>query len=205
MAEVLRALASPHDVAGGGGPAAALMAATAAALTTKVARASKPTWIEAGGAIARGEALRAQTQALIEHDADAYARAASALAHRGDVRSAPAGLAGPGVRQQRPTTDSAVHRALTHAADIPLAIAEAAAEIAQLAAEVAARCPASMRPDALTAVAISEAATRCAALLVDINRGLAGDDPRRERAHEAQTAAAEALVYAFPAVSPTAL
>ncbi|HEV2059181.1 MAG TPA: cyclodeaminase/cyclohydrolase family protein, partial [Solirubrobacteraceae bacterium] len=52
LTDVLAALASPHELPGGGGPAAALTAAAAAALTTKVARASRTTWIEAGGAIA---------------------------------------------------------------------------------------------------------------------------------------------------------
>jgi formiminotetrahydrofolate cyclodeaminase len=50
LSDVLAALASQHELAGGGGPAAALAAAAAAALTAKVARGSRATWIEAGGA-----------------------------------------------------------------------------------------------------------------------------------------------------------
>ena len=52
LSDVLNALASPHELPGGGGPAAALTAAAAAALTAKVARGSRPSLIEAGGAIA---------------------------------------------------------------------------------------------------------------------------------------------------------
>src|SRR5436190_1096654 len=93
LSEVLGMLASPHELAGGGGPAAALAAATAAALTAKVARGSRATWIEAGGAIAHAEALRMQAQALIERDAQAYHEASSALAR--DERSARQGVASP--------------------------------------------------------------------------------------------------------------
>ena len=96
-------LASPHELAGGGGPAAALAAATAAALTAKVARGSRATWIEAGGAIAHAESLRMQTQALIERDAQAYHEASSALAR--DERSARQGVASPALAVPAPVGD----------------------------------------------------------------------------------------------------
>jgi hypothetical protein len=53
---------------------------------------------------------------------------------------------------------------------VALAIADVSSEIAQLAAEVARNCPSSLRPDALTAVALAEAATCAAAQLVEVHR-----------------------------------
>ena len=189
LSDVLGALASPHELPGGGGPAAALTAAAAAALTAKVARGSRTTWIEAGGAIAHAEALRMQTQALIDRDALAYHEASAVLAH--DERSARRGVATPAGTETLPDGDREriVGEALVQAADVALAIAAAASEIALLAAEVARECPTAMRPDALTAVALAEAAACAAAGLVAVNRKLGDDDPRRVGAWEAAQAA----------------
>jgi len=125
LSEVLGALASQHDLAGGGGPAAALVAAAAAALTAKVARGSRATWIEAGGAIAHAEALRMQAQALIERDAQAYHEASAALAR--DERSARQGVASPALAVPAPVGDRErlLVEALTHAADLASAMASA--------------------------------------------------------------------------------
>jgi formiminotetrahydrofolate cyclodeaminase len=189
LSDVLNALASPHELPGGGGPAAALTAAAAAALTAKVARGSRPSWIEAGGAVAHAEALRMQTQALIDRDAQAYNEVSAVLAH--DERSARRGVATPAGTEVLAEDDREriVGEALVQAADLALAIADAASEIALLAAEVARWCPKAMRPDALTAVALAEAAAAASAGLVAVNRKLADDDPRRASASEAaQTA-----------------
>jgi len=189
LSEVLGALASPHELPGGGGPAAALTAAAAAALTAKVARGSRATWIEAGGAIAHAESLRMQTQALIDRDAAAYHEASAVLAR--DERSARRGVATPAGTAPVPVGDREriVGEALIQAADLALAIAAAASEIAQLAADVARQCPKAMQPDALTAVALAEAATSACARLVAINRRLPDDDPRRASAAAAARAA----------------
>lgn len=193
LADVLAALASQHELAGGGGPAAALTAAAAAALTAKVARASRATWIEAGGAIAHAESLRMQAQALIERDAQAYRHASSALLQ--GERSARRGVAAPAA--VTPATEPAdreriADEALIHAADLSLAIADVASQIAQLAAQVTRRCPTSLRPDALTAVALAEAAACAAAQLVEVNRRLPQDDPRRTASSAAAQAARQA-------------
>lgn len=187
LSDVLAALASPHELGSGGGPAAALTAAAAAAVTAKVARGSRQTWIEAGGAVARAESLRMQTQALIERDAQAYRAASSALLK--DERSARRGVAAPAAAAVGVGDNERMGEVLAHAADLALAVADAAREIAELAVEVAARCPASLRPDALTAVALAEAATSAAARLVEVNRRLLADDPRRAASSEAAQAA----------------
>jgi formiminotetrahydrofolate cyclodeaminase len=198
LSDVLAALASPHELAGGGGPAAALAAAAAAAVTAKVARGSRATWIEAGGAIAHAESLRMQAQALIERDADAYREASAVLLPT--ERSARKGVAGPA----RATPSAApadrerlAGEALIHAADLSLAIADAASQIAQLAAQVASCCPSSLRPDALAAVALAEAAACAAARLVEVNRRLPVDDPRRTASYEAAEAALRAREQAL--------
>lgn len=199
LADVLGAFASPHELAGGGGPAAAMTAAAAAALAAKAARASRATWIDAGGAISRAEALRAQTQALVELDADAFRRAYSVLLRTAPPSSsAHGGPTGPGAYPiPAEVREQALDETLRHAADVPLAIAEAASEITQVAAEVAAAGSSATRPDALVAVALAEAATASAALLVDINRRLGAGDERRVRAREAARLAADARAWAL--------
>ncbi|HVF78244.1 MAG TPA: cyclodeaminase/cyclohydrolase family protein [Solirubrobacteraceae bacterium] len=193
LSDVLGALASQHELVGGGGPAAAITAAAAAAVTAKVARGSRVTWIEAGGAIALAESLRMQAQALIERDADAYQEASAALAR--SQRSARQGVAGPAstVPAREPADrERLVGEALIHAADLSLAIAETASEISQLAAQVSRYCPASLKSDALTAVALAEAAACASAHLVEVNRRLPPDDPRRAASGEAAEAASRA-------------
>lgn len=193
MSDVLGALASQHELAGGGGPAAALTAAAAAAVTAKVARGSRATWIEAGGAIAHAESLRMQAQALIERDAQAYREASSALLH--GERSARRGVAAPAAVTPASAPgdrERIAEEALIQAADLSLAIADAASQIAQLAAQVARHCPPSLRPDAVTAVALAEAAACAAARLVDVNRRLPADDPRRAASNAAAQAARQA-------------
>lgn len=192
MSDVLAALASQHELAGGG-PAAALTAAAAAALTAKVARGSRATWIEAGGAIAHAESLRMQAQALVERDAQAYRQASSALLQ--GERSARRGVAAPAAvtpASAPADRDRIAEEALIHAADLSLAIADAASQIAQLAAQVARHCPRSLRPDAVTAVALAEGAACAAARLVEVNRRLPADDPRRTASDAAAQAARQA-------------
>jgi len=74
---------------------------------------------------------------------------------------------------------------LGRAAEVPLAIAELASEIAALAAEVAFMGAPASRPDAVIAATLAESAAASAGLLVRINRLVAGDDPRRDRADRA--------------------
>jgi len=189
LGDVLGALASQHELVGGGGAAAALAAAVAAALTAKVARASRTSWIEAGGAIAHAEALRIQTQALIDRDAKAY-RAASAVLLDGE-RSARRGVVSSAAEEISPRErERLVDEVLTQAADLAIAIADAANEIVALAADVARHCQRTLKPDALMAVALAEAAVNGAARFVDASRVLAAGDQRRERARELASAAA---------------
>jgi formiminotetrahydrofolate cyclodeaminase len=67
---------------------------------------------------------------------------------------------------------------------MPLAIAEAALDVASLAAELAERGNPNLRGDAATAALLSEAAVRATANFVEINLGTREGDQRIERARE---------------------
>ena len=148
----------------------------AAALVTKVARVSGG-WSGAGAAIAQSERLRLRTAPLAQSDAEAYEEALAAL-HLPEQLE-------PEVK------DMTLGQVLSRAAEIPLAIAEAGADVACLAAEVADRGAPERRGDAIAAALIAEAAARSAANLVAVNLTMTPDDERLLRA-EAVTSVASA-------------
>jgi methenyltetrahydrofolate cyclohydrolase len=154
----------------GGGSVAALVTAFAASLTAMAARFATEQWEDAAGAVAQAEALRARVLPLADEDAKAYEN--FLLARRmpeevdADIR------------------DAAVGDALSRAADVPLAIAEAALDVASLAADLAERGNPNLRGDAATAALLSEAAVRATANLVEINLATREGDERIERARE---------------------
>ena len=80
--------------------------------------------------------------------------------------------------------DAAIGEALSRAADVPLAIAEAALDVASLACELAERGNPNLRGDAATAVLLAEAAVRDLANLVEINLATREGDERVDRARE---------------------
>ncbi len=84
-----------------------------------------------------------------------------------------------------PGRAAALRVAQSAAADVPLAIAEAASAVAVLAREVAAAGKPGLRGDALAGADIAAGAARAAARLVEINLVGAVDDPRVARAREA--------------------
>lgn len=151
------------------GPLAAVVTAEAAAVVAAVARFSGDE-----AAAAQAESLRARARPLAAADAEAYAAAAARLASReGD--------------------DFALGRALEDAADVLLEIADAAADVAELAALVADRCRPALRPDAAAAAMLAEASARAAAHLVEVNLAVEQDDQRSRRCRAAVDAAAAAL------------
>jgi formiminotetrahydrofolate cyclodeaminase len=154
----------------GGGSVAAVVAAFAAALVAMAARFSTEEWEDAAGAVAQAEALRARVLPLADEDARAYESVLVA-------RRLPRELE-PDAR------DAALGEALSRAADVPLAIAEAALDIASLAAELAEHGNPNLRGDAATAALLSEAAVRATANLVEINLATREDDERIARARE---------------------
>jgi len=170
----------------------------AAALTAKVARATRTSWVESGGAIAGAESLRAQAEALIDLDVDAFREARAALVRTHPNASARGGPTGPGaVPLPAHDTGQRMTQTLLRAADVPLAIAEVARDIADVALEVVPHSERDQRPDVLVAVTLAAAGARTAATLVRVNRALEPDDPRAARAAAAAQAAdaAEASAY----------
>lgn len=166
----------------GAGSAAALAVAIAAGLCAMVARSS-PEWSEARSAAAQAERLRSRVTPLAQADAEAYEEALVALGLPDLVE--------PEVR------DSTIGAAVRRAAELPLAIAEAAADTAALAAAVAANGAPGRRGDVVGAALLAEAAARAAAHLVAVNLTMTTDDERLRRANAAVEAAAE---YARTAV-----
>jgi formiminotetrahydrofolate cyclodeaminase len=154
----------------GGGSVAAIVTAFAASLTAMAARFATENWEDAAGAVAQAEALRARVLPLAEEDARAYENFLLARRMSDEVDSE--------------IRDAAVGEALSRAADVPLSIAEAALDVASLAAELAERGNPNLRGDAATAALLSEAAVRATANLVEINLATREGDERIERARE---------------------
>lgn len=167
-----------------GGSAAAATAAMAASLVTMVARETRE-WADGPGIASQARALRARLTVLSADDVAAF----------GDVIAvirAPAGTP-----EQR---DFALGEALLHAAEVPLRIAEAAADVAELAALASSEGSPQLRPDATTAAILAEAAVRGATHLVEINLATVAGDHNSLRAAQLTAAAAAARARALGSV-----
>jgi formiminotetrahydrofolate cyclodeaminase len=167
LSQLLTELAS-EELLPGAGSAAATIVAMAAGLLAMAARRSRESWSDASGVAAQAEALRARGLELAGENADAYAEALAVLASP------------PGSRPV--DRDAAIARALGRAAETPLAIAQAAADVGALGEAVVERCSREARGDAAAAVLLAEGAARAAAALVEINLTATPGDLRVERA-----------------------
>ena len=183
--ELLEEVASTRSVPAGGS-VAAICATLAAALVAMCARLAGDHWEHAAGAAAQAESLRTRLAPMAERDAKAYLDALAAM------RAEPAH-----VPQER--HDFALGQALALAADVPLEIAEAAADVAELAASVAERGNPSVQPDAASAACIATACAQAAAHLVEINLASQTDDERVSRGRRALEAAEAASSRALAA------
>ena len=162
----------------GGGAVAGVAVAMAAALCAMAARASRAVWNGAPGAVAQADALRTRAVRLAEANVTAYDEALTAL-------RSPA--ASPGEAR-----DAALARSLARAVDVPLAIAETSADVAELAALIAAAGDPAVRGDAIAAAVLAEAGARAARALVGANLGVTEDDERLVRAGRLAQAATDA-------------
>jgi formiminotetrahydrofolate cyclodeaminase len=180
LGEFLAALAS-SDAAPGGGSAAAAAVTLGASLCGMTARLSarQLTGKLTAELTADADRLRAHTASLIGADAQSYLRVLTALrqpdkpaeSHRPDGAMA----------------ESRKHQiavALSEAAEVPMAVVEQAAQVARLAARLAADGNPSLRGDAITALLLAEAGARAAAVLVGINLAGTPDDDRPARAEQ---------------------
>ncbi|HET9243542.1 MAG TPA: cyclodeaminase/cyclohydrolase family protein [Gaiella sp.] len=170
-----------HDVlaeTGGpaGGSAAALATAMASGLVRLVARVSRD-WDEGPGIAAQAAALGDRALVLADDDHVAYAHALEQL--------------------RSPERDAALGVALRRAAEVPLQIAETAADVAALAALAARDGAEAVRGDAWTAATLAEAASTAAARLVHVNLATRPDDDLSTRADAAARAAVAAREVAL--------
>lgn len=161
------ASASP---APGGGSAAAMAGALGAALVAMVARLTigRKTYqdvsAEFENLLPRADALRAELLQLMVHDADAYRRVMDAYQLPKDTDAAKTARA------------DAIQSALQHAANVPLRVAQACAEILEMAQRAAARGNKNAASDAGAGALMAEAGLRAALLNVEINLGLIQDE-----------------------------
>jgi len=183
--EAFAASVAEETPAPGGGSVAAVVTGLAAALVAMTARISREHWEGAAGAVAQAEALRARVAPLADEDAEAYESVLAAMRMPKEVE--------PEVR------DAVLGSALSRAAEIPLRIAEAAADVAELGALVAAEGNPSLRGDAAAAAVLGEAAARIATNLVEINLATTQEDERLGRARQLVTAASAAAKRAVAA------
>jgi methenyltetrahydrofolate cyclohydrolase len=182
VAEVLELLAA-DGAQPAGGPAAAIVAGLAATLAAAAADQSRDEWPEAGGARAQALALRHRILDLASENAAAYATARTALADRGRE-----GALG--------NRDSLLGEAVRLAADAPLQIGAVAADVAALAALVAAHGAPDVQTDAAIASLLAAAAAESAARLVEINLVAGADAELVGRARSHADAAAQAAATA---------
>jgi methenyltetrahydrofolate cyclohydrolase len=146
-----------------------------------------------------------------EEYAERHARMADVRARAGELRARVLALAEEElhvyeavleVLRQPPEEPGRAERldvALSDAADSPLAVARAAAEVAGLAAEVARTGNRHLRGDAIAGALLAEAACAAAARLAEINLAGRATDPRRTEASELRARALEARMAALSA------
>lgn len=181
LAAWLDAVAAPTPTPGGGG-AAATTTALAAALVAMAARIAR----DADGApeiAERVDAIRGRALELAVEDAAAYTRVLGAY-------RLPEGSPG---RWEQITT------ALEEASCVPLEIAESAAEVARLAADIAERGKDALLGDAATAAHLAVAAARSAAGLVAINARYGELGPLTPDRARAAVSTAESALAVLPA------
>ena len=172
----LAELISSADAVPASGWVAGVSASFAAALIAKAASRSDG-WSDSAGARAQAIDLRDRLLSLAAQDARAYEAALAAL-ERGDSTIAPA---------------------LFVAAEVPLALAEAAADVALLAADATERADGASRADAAAAAALAAGAARAAAKLVEINLSTQPGDERIAAAERAVETADDAARQALAA------
>ena len=173
-------LLASSSSAPGGGSALAVSVALAAGLSSMAARLSTKQLADATGLAQRAEDLRVQVAQLARADAVAYGRVLAAQR-----------------AQEASDREGNVRRALSEAAAVPLAVAEAGAEVASIAARLASDGNPNLEGDALCAVLLADAGVRAAVRLVEINlSGEPGGDGRLERARELVETSASARLSA---------
>jgi formiminotetrahydrofolate cyclodeaminase len=173
-ARELADLISTPEAVPASGWVAGVTAALGAALVAKVAARSDG-WSGAAGARAQAADLRDRLLDLSAQDARVYEAVLDELEEPG------VGLA----------------EALAVSAEVPLAIAEASADVALLAASAAECADGPVRADAAAAAALAAGAARAAAKLIAVNLATTPGDERIAAADRALETAEDAARAAF--------
>ena len=137
------------------------MVAAAAALLEKSARLSTKHWDGATAALERAHVLRVESFELIEQDAQAYLAFVEAVRAHEDVDTAHA-----------------------RSVDVPLRMTRAAAEVAELAVQLANQGNPNLRADAVVAATLAAAAAESGLTLIAVNVGDAAGDARLAAARQ---------------------
>lgn len=161
----------------GGGTAAALAGGLAAGLVEMSARFAS----NRDELADRAASLRADLLELGESELHAYQPVLEAFAIDADD----------------PRREARLREALSDAADSPLAIARAAAVVADLGAELAQTGNANLTGDAITGTVLAEAACSAAGRLAEINLARVPSDPRLDEVAALTRQAAAARVQAL--------
>lgn len=175
IAAYLDKLASA-DPEPGGGSVAALVGALGAGLLTMVTDLTlgKEKYADVQDAIAeireRSEGLRRELEELVTLDAEAYGAVAVAMKLPRDTEA------------QKKERDQALQAALRGAAEVPLKVAEAAADVARLSLPAAEKGNVNAVSDAGVGVLLAEAAAQSAALNVKINLAWITDEDYKRTA-----------------------
>jgi methenyltetrahydrofolate cyclohydrolase len=165
--EELLDMIAAETPAPGGGSSAAFVTEMAASLAAMAARFAHD-WEGAAGAVAQAETLRHRAAPLAIEDAVAYENVLTAMRMPKDLEAE--------------VRDTLIGETLSRAADAPLQIAETAADVADLAAEIAVCGNQNVRGDAAAASILASSAARVAANLVEINLATVEGEERVERA-----------------------
>jgi formiminotetrahydrofolate cyclodeaminase len=185
LSDLLDAVAA-QTPAPGGGSSAAVACGLAAGLVEMSARftlareAYRAHHDRARAIAGRAGRLREDAVRLAEHELTAFE---PVLAVLGDPDA--------------PDRAERLKAALSEAAESPMAIARASAEVAELGAEIARTGNAHLAGDAIAGALLAEAACRAAARLAELNLADVPDDPRLDEAAGLAARAAAAREHAL--------
>jgi methenyltetrahydrofolate cyclohydrolase len=207
LAEVVDLVAA-REPAPGGGSAAALTGALAAALTEMSAAFAltslgSATDADAGAGPVTDAVVAGHDARLVEiRDRAHELRGVLLSLAEDDTRSYAAVLDALATPRSDPDRPARLQVALAAAAEVPLAIAVAAAEVGEMATEVAQAGNAHLLGDATAGALIAEAAARSAARLVELNLAASPQDARLGAAETAAQRAWAARMAVLAAATP---
>ena len=147
-------LVASEDPVPAGGSVVAVAIALAAGLSVMTCRLSTKHIADASKLAERADSLRGAAAPLAQADAVAYGRVLAAQ-------------------------DRGLRDALSQAADVPLAEAEAGAEVAEISARLARDGNPNLRGDVVAAALLAEAGVRAATWLAKVNLSIGGIEDRR--------------------------